>query len=204
MRNKQALTTGDVAKYCGVSFRTVIRWIEGGRLNAYRLPGRGDNRIHVDEFLRFLGEHDMPIPEELSDSQRKVLVIEREGQGPEGIAEKLEQVGFDVSTAVNGFDAGCALETFNPAVVVLELNVPGLPGEELVSYIRNRQDPHQTRILVVAQSSLEELERSLKTGADDFLQKPFADNLLVEKVAELANATDLIQNQKSDSAVVTH
>lgn len=64
---KDALTTGDVAKYCGVNFRTIIRWIEKGYLDAYKLPGRGDNRIPVASFVAFLRSNNMPVPEEFKD-----------------------------------------------------------------------------------------------------------------------------------------
>ncbi|MDO6805884.1 helix-turn-helix domain-containing protein, partial [Wenyingzhuangia sp. 1_MG-2023] len=60
VRGKQVLTTGEVAKYCGVNFRTVIRWIERGHLEAYKLPGRGDNRVPVAGFVRFLQSNEMP------------------------------------------------------------------------------------------------------------------------------------------------
>ena len=36
-------TTGEIAKFVGVNFRTVIRWIERGQLDGYKLPGRGDH-----------------------------------------------------------------------------------------------------------------------------------------------------------------
>ena len=63
----ETLTTGEIARYCGVNFRTVIRWIKRGHLRAYQLPGRGDNRVELEDFLEFLREHRMPIPEELKD-----------------------------------------------------------------------------------------------------------------------------------------
>lgn len=66
MKSKQALTTGEVARFCGVNFRTVIRWIERGHLDAYKLPGRGDNRIPVESFIEFLKKNDMPVPDELT------------------------------------------------------------------------------------------------------------------------------------------
>jgi excisionase family DNA binding protein len=44
------LTTGAVARQCGVSKVTVLRWIEKGNLAAFRLPG-GQNRIHRDDFF---------------------------------------------------------------------------------------------------------------------------------------------------------
>ncbi len=45
--DKVILSSGAVAKYCGVNLRTVIRWIPSGRLKAYPLPGRGENRVHT-------------------------------------------------------------------------------------------------------------------------------------------------------------
>lgn len=201
MRGKQALTTGDVAKYCGVSFRTVIRWIEGGRLKAYRLPGRGDNRIHVDEFLRFLGEHDMPVPEELTDSQRRVLVVDSDPVLADEIARTLSEKGFETETASNGFEVGCALEHFSPAVMTLDLNVSGLSGEDLLAYIRSQQDHKQTKILILSADSIDRLEGILASGADDFLQKPYTPSLLVEKVAELADATDRVRGLGSSHSL---
>ncbi len=54
------LTTGAVARLCGVSKVTVLRWIEKGNLVAFKLPG-GQNRIHRDDFFTFANEHGIPI-----------------------------------------------------------------------------------------------------------------------------------------------
>ena len=54
------ITTGTVAKYCGVSKVTVLRWIEKGILVAFKIPG-GQNRIHKDDFLSFLTKFDIPV-----------------------------------------------------------------------------------------------------------------------------------------------
>ena len=53
-------TTGNVARHCGVSKVTVLRWIEKGDLIAFRLPG-GQNRIHRDEFYTFATKYSIPI-----------------------------------------------------------------------------------------------------------------------------------------------
>jgi two-component system, cell cycle sensor histidine kinase and response regulator CckA len=69
---KKVFTTGETAKWCGVNFRTVLRWIERGQLNAYRLPGkRGDFRITSDSLLTFLHENQMPIPDEFQGKIEK-------------------------------------------------------------------------------------------------------------------------------------
>ncbi len=54
------LTTGVVARHCGVSKVTVLRWIEKGNLIAFRLPG-GQNRIHRDDFYAFAEKHKIPL-----------------------------------------------------------------------------------------------------------------------------------------------
>lgn len=54
------LTTGTVARHCGVSKVTVLRWIAKGDLTAFRLPG-GQNRIHRDDFYTFAAKYSIPI-----------------------------------------------------------------------------------------------------------------------------------------------
>jgi len=54
------LTTGAVARYCGVSKVTVLRWIEKGDLIAFRLPS-GQNRIQRDNFIAFAEKHGIPL-----------------------------------------------------------------------------------------------------------------------------------------------
>ena len=72
--DKQVLTTGEAAKYCGVNFRTIIRWIDRGHLDAYKLPGRGDNRIPINGFVDFLRKNAMPVADELLSNDRRLLL----------------------------------------------------------------------------------------------------------------------------------
>ena len=63
------LTTGVIAKYCGVSKVTVLRWIKQGALTAFKIPG-GHNRIRRADFNVFAAKHNIPIqkntPKEIS------------------------------------------------------------------------------------------------------------------------------------------
>lgn len=58
------LTTGAIAKYCGVSKVTVLRWIERGELAAFRIPG-GQHRIYRDDFCVFAAKHSIPIRKQM-------------------------------------------------------------------------------------------------------------------------------------------
>jgi excisionase family DNA binding protein len=53
------ISVGFIAKHCGVSNTTVLRWIGAGELQAFRLPG-GHHRINREDLLRFLNKYNMP------------------------------------------------------------------------------------------------------------------------------------------------
>jgi len=57
--NQEYISVGFIAKHCGVSNTTVLRWINAGRLPAFRLPG-GHYRIGRDDLSNFLAEYGIP------------------------------------------------------------------------------------------------------------------------------------------------
>ncbi len=126
MAETDVLTTGEAAKFCGVNFRTIIRWIERGRLKAYKLPGRGDHRIVVKDFVLFLQENSMPVPAELAGVNKTVLIIEDQPEMASAIRRVLMRNGFEVDIARDGFSAGSILARKKPGLVTLDLKMPGM------------------------------------------------------------------------------
>ena len=182
---KETLTTGDIAKYCQVNFRTVIRWIERGLLKAYKLPGRGDNRVQVNDFIRFLSDNDMPIPEELRLSTPRVLIVEDDPTMAQIIDKVLQNMGFETRIAPSGFHAGVELSEFSPSMMTLDLDIPGLSGLEVLRYVRKTPALKSIKVLVVSGRPDEELKASLTAGADDILAKPIRPGELQQKIHEL-------------------
>ncbi len=203
MTNKRALTTGEIAKYCSVNFRTVIRWIEKGYLSAYKLPGRGDNRVTVEEFLRFLESNNMPVPEsllsettvantkaeELVDASRKVLVVEDEANMAKAIQRALIRSGYVVELAASGVEAGIKLANFQPDLVTLDLNMPGMSGLEVLQYMNSNEAYSAVKVLLVSAAGKAELIRGMSSGADAVLEKPFQNEELLSAVNELLSET---------------
>lgn len=66
------LTTGMAAAICKVAPRTVSKWFDRGWIKGHRIPGSTDRRISRDELLRFLKEHNMPVPPELQNDMKMV------------------------------------------------------------------------------------------------------------------------------------
>ncbi|MCV6623493.1 MAG: response regulator [Cellvibrionaceae bacterium] len=187
MDKTRVLTTGEAAKYCGVNFRTVIRWIERGRLKAYKLPGRGDHRIQVDDFVDFLESNDMPVPEELRPlpASNKVLVVEDQLEMASAMRRVLRRAGYDVEVAADGFAAGLMLAQHQPAVVTLDIKMPGMDGYEVLKTMREQAVYKETKVLVVSAETAAGMQKALEFGANDILSKPFDNNELLDKVAAL-------------------
>ena len=186
MKTLEFLTTGQAAKWCGVHFRTVLRWCERGVLPSHQLPGRGDRRIRVEEFLKFLKSNRMPVPAQLRGPAPRVLVVDDDPAAVKLISKSLHIAGFELDQAADGFSAGAKLMTFAPDVMTLDLEMPGLRGEDVIRFIRGASEQPTVRILVISALGQSELLHARKLGADDVLQKPVDYKLLQQKVADLA------------------
>ena len=185
MQEDQTLTTGDIAKYCGVNFRTVIRWVERGLLKSYRLPGRGDNRIKASDFAAFLKQNNMPVPDGLKQFSRRVLIVDDDLSMAKSIQRVLREGGYETQIASDGFIAGSMLESFGPAVMTLDLRMPGMSGLEVVRFIKSQERFSHVKILIVSALQQQKIDEAIAAGADDFLSKPFENEALLSKIKTL-------------------
>ena len=183
---KQVLTTGDVARYCGVHFRTVTRWIRSGHLKAFSLPGRGDSRIFVSDFVNFLRSHNIDIPEEFrKKSNRRALIIEDDSVTAKNIKRVLEGLKIECAVAHDGFRAGALLTSFKPDLVTLDLSMPGIGGMSVLKIIRSLVGLDGMVVLVVSGMPENELRKAMENGADGALKKPFTKKQLEESARQL-------------------
>ncbi len=91
MRPKDVLTTGDVARICNVAPRTVSKWFDTGKLRGYRIPGSKDRRIPLDQLVRFMRAHDIPL-NGLESGTTRVLIVESDANVGKLLAEALTRV----------------------------------------------------------------------------------------------------------------
>lgn len=180
-----SLTTGEVAAYCGVNLRTAIRWVDKGHLPAYKLPGRGNNRVRLVDFLNFVERHGMPLPQALQCYSNRVLIVDDDAPMANSIARTLKAAGFETHTALDGFRAGDALRAFLPAAMTLDLRMPGLDGFQVLDYVRKEPDLSRLKILVISSLAEVRLREAVAGGADDALAKPFEAAELVRRLDRL-------------------
>ena len=174
---KDVLTTGDVARLCRVTIRTVIKWFETGRLEGYRLPGSRDRRFTRASVQRFLRENDMPLSllEEAGPRRRRVLVVEDDEPVRTMITRYLESLGvLDVESAASGWEAGLKTAVGKPDCLLLDYRLGDTTGDKVVSTIRGMQEIDQPSIVIMsAHLSKEDAARVIAQGADAFLPKPY-------------------------------
>ena len=110
---------------------------------------------------------------ELNQSSLRALIVEDENKLAKAIAESLKASAWQVTLAANG-EEGFFLATnqiFD--VAILDINLPGRDGLEILRTLRHRG--WQTPVLILtARDSLDDRVQGLDSGADDYLVKPFA------------------------------
>lgn len=176
---KDILTTGDVARLCRVTIRTVIKWYESGRLEGYRLPGSRDRRFTRRAVERFLRENDMPLDELLpsaaSTGPRRVLVVDDDDAVRGLVARYLRTLGvLEVDTAASGWEAGLKTAALRPHLLLLDYRLGDTTGDRVVATIRGMKEMEQPAIVIMsAHLTREDADALLQRGADAFIPKPF-------------------------------
>jgi len=110
-----------------------------------------------------------------------VLVVEDDPAIRRGLVDSLEFAGYRVLECGDGLDARRVLAGAQLDLVLLDVILPGLNGFELLPEIR-RQHPTLPVILVTARGAEEDRVRGLRTGADDYVVKPFSSTELLARV----------------------
>jgi len=101
----------------------------------------------------------------------QVMLIDDDDSFRDILAEELGHSGFQVSTAGSAEAAIRAIETHEPDVAVVDLNLPGMPGQDLIHEFKDRV-PSMEVIVLTGHATVENAVRTLKDGVYDFLTKP--------------------------------
>ncbi|HVE79067.1 MAG TPA: response regulator [Gemmatimonadaceae bacterium] len=104
-----------------------------------------------------------------------ILVVDDNQDNTEIVRQYLETKGYPVTAAHDGDEALAVFETLRPAIVLLDVMMPGRDGWEVCRIMK--QHPELGRavrvVMVTALDDLEDKREALQSGADDYLEKPF-------------------------------
>jgi DNA-binding response OmpR family regulator len=94
----------------------------------------------------------------------------------------LMTTGFAVHEAASGADALTAVSNLNPDCVVLDVDMPGMSGIEVLRRVRQETGPGVAVVILTGSQGFEEKAEAYALGADDYIVKPIAPRELVERV----------------------
>lgn len=118
--------------------------------------------------------------------EQAILVVEDEGDIQELICYHLEKEGYATIKANSGTEALQAIEKHMPALVLLDLMLPGLSGIEVLKTIRYSWSMGELPVIIVSARTDEvDIITGLELGADNYLPKPFSPKVLVANVKAL-------------------
>ncbi len=115
----------------------------------------------------------------------RIVVVEDNESLRKGITYRLEDDGHSVDALTDGAEAADFLRQETSDVVVLDINLPGKSGLDILRELRERGDPRPV-ILLTARAATEDRVAGLDAGADDYLVKPFAMDELSARIRALA------------------
>ena len=179
------LTTGEVAKICNVAPRTVSKWFDSGALHGYRIPGSKDRRIPLNQLIRFMKQHGMPLNGLMTGCTR-ILIVDDEQDIVEVLEKILEdEAKYEVEVAKGGFAAGVTAEKFRPHVILLDMHLTDVDGRELAKHVKANPDLQLTKVIAMSGKLSEDEAKGLLTGGfDGFLRKPFHVRQVIEAIED--------------------
>jgi excisionase family DNA binding protein len=183
---KDVLTTGEVAKICNVAPRTVSKWFDSGALHGYRIPGSKDRRIPLNQLIRFMKQHGMPLNGLMTGSTR-VMIVDDEHDIVEVLEKILEgEAKYEVEVAKGGFAAGITAEKFRPHVILLEMHLRDIDAKEVARQVKSNPDLQLTKVIAMSGKLTDDEVKGLLGGGgfDGFLRKPFHVRQVIEAIED--------------------
>ena len=102
----------------------------------------------------------------------RLFIVEDEKEICDTVAKSLYDAGYEVDTCYDGEEALAGILTENYDLVVLDLNLPGMDGMEILKELR--QENEETKVLILsARGQIADKVEGLDAGANDYMEKPF-------------------------------
>ena len=180
---KELFTTGEAADICRVSQQTIIRCFDSGRLEGFRVPGSRFRRIPRESLIKFMKDNRIPL-ETLDSGRKKVLIVDDDAEIVDLLLEVLSKDGrFETKTATSGYEAGIQTQRFRPDCILLDYMLPDVNGSVVCHTIRRNPEFENIKIIIVSGViKQDEIDQLLKSGAQDFVKKPFDITDLIKRI----------------------
>jgi len=133
----------------------------------------------------------------------KILAVDDKADNIELIYDIVSALGHDVEKAYDGMQALAAVQVDLPDLILLDVNMPGMSGFEVVALLKANERTAQIPIIMItALSDIDNRVEGLGLGADDYLAKPFNARELAARVEARLRAKTETDNLRSTQEII--
>jgi CheY-like chemotaxis protein len=153
----------------------VQNWVKEKKLKAHVTPG-GHRRVRKEDLISFMREFGMPIPAELCEPPRFILIVDDEAEVVELLTSMFETAGeqLEVAGAQGGVEALLMIGQRKPDLLILDVMMPEMNGIEVCQKLKASRATRNLKIIAVSGDHDPQMrKRALAAGADRFFTKPF-------------------------------
>jgi signal transduction histidine kinase/DNA-binding response OmpR family regulator len=131
--------------------------------------------------------------------QYRILIVDDRFENRQLLLKLLQPIGFKVKEASNGQEAVEIWQQWQPQLIWMDMRMPMMNGYEATQQIRSHLNGQATAILALTASTLEEEKAIvLSAGCDDFVRKPFREEVIFEKMAQYLGVRYVYENLQSE------
>jgi DNA-binding NtrC family response regulator len=131
----------------------------------------------------------------MSTEPIRVCLIEDDELMGEALCERFEMEGFEYAWHKRGRDALLALQRKTCCVVVSDIRLPDLSGEDVFVQLRQGRDDAPPFLFITGYGAIDQAVRLLKLGATDYLTKPIDVNALMQRIRDLGTPVDTLPRE---------
>ena len=151
-------------------------WVQERCKQVYALQKSGHTITMIKEILKKEAEE---------KSSKKILIVDDEKKFSILLKKFFVKADYLVEVAFDGLDAGLKAAHFQPAIILLDINLPGLNGLEVCKNLKNNPRTKNMTIIVIS-ASLQYTEKEvMEAGGDMFVKKPVDFQGLLDKCNEI-------------------
>lgn len=134
----------------------------------------------------------------------KLLIVEDDTDINNLLKKILKDAGYEIEQAFSGTEAMFYFDKSVPDLLLLDLMLPGMSGEELLRQIRGERKCNIPVLVLSAKNALKDKVELLRIGADDYITKPFEPEEIVARVQAALRRSGLIANTETASEVLIY